>query len=81
MALKTVIKAIIRDINKNASIKLENQNLINKALQIDQSAIIDEEFVYIDNPNNDKGTVKLDNNFQQLGENINKLDNYDFKNE
>ncbi|WP_342218041.1 RecT family recombinase [Spiroplasma endosymbiont of Amphimallon solstitiale] len=80
MALKTVIKAIIRDINKNPSIKLENQNLINKALQVDQSAIIDEEIVYIDNPNTNN-VLENNTNFQQLEENINKLDNLVFKNE
>jgi len=80
MALKTVIKAIIRDINKNPSIKLENQNLINKALQVDQSTIIDEEIVYIDNPNNNN-VIENNTNFQQLEENISKLDNLVFKNE
>ncbi|WJG70386.1 hypothetical protein [Spiroplasma ixodetis] len=80
MSLKTVIKAIIRDINKNPSIKLENQNLINKALQVDQSAIIDEEIVYIDNPNTNN-VIENNTNFQQLEENISKLDNYEFKNE
>ncbi|WP_338987034.1 recombinase RecT [Spiroplasma endosymbiont of Dasysyrphus albostriatus] len=60
MALKTVIKAIIRDINKDPSIKLENQQLLDRAMQIDQSSVINEEEIsYIDNPNNDNQKVKL----------------------
>ena len=51
-----LLNAIIRDINKNQNIKLENQNLINKTLKVDQSVIIDEEIVYIDNPNTNNET-------------------------
>lgn len=60
MALKTVIKAIIRDINKDPSITLENQSLIDRAMQVDQSAVINnDEIIYVDNPKNDNQKVKL----------------------
>ncbi|MCZ6903296.1 MAG: hypothetical protein O7C58_04250 [Rickettsia endosymbiont of Ixodes persulcatus] len=60
MALKTVIKAIIRDINKDPSIKLENQNIVDRAMQIDQAIVLDNETItYADNPNNDNKEIKL----------------------
>lgn len=92
MALKTVIKAIIRDINKDPSIKLENQNIVDRAMQIDQAIVLDNEnIMYVDNPNNDNKEVKLkvieepkeeiNINYEQIQNNIDNLDNMVFSNE
>ena len=62
MCLKTVIKAIIRDIYKDPTVLLTNKNLIDRAMQIDQSVVVNEnEIIYADNPKNDKQTIILNN--------------------
>ncbi|WP_375316900.1 recombinase RecT [Spiroplasma endosymbiont of Virgichneumon dumeticola] len=92
MALKTVIKAIIRDINKDPSIKLENQNIVDRAMQIDQAIVLDNEnIMYVDNPNNDNKEIKLKEieetkeeiniNYEQIQNNIDNLDKLEFSNE
>ncbi len=50
MALKTVVKALIRVINKTPIIVLANQDDINLALQLCQGVVFDEETIaYRDN--------------------------------
>lgn len=81
MALKTVVKAVIRDINKTPNILLNNQNDINKALQIDQASVVDIDTIkYDDNPNNDKEVIKLNNNIVNQQDNNPNNDTDPFEN-
>ncbi|WP_342261677.1 recombinase RecT [Spiroplasma endosymbiont of Notiophilus biguttatus] len=63
MALKTVVKALIREINKTPIIVLNNQDDINLALQLDQSVVIDEETIaYKDNTGDEVKIINSNNN-------------------
>ncbi|WP_395473561.1 recombinase RecT [Spiroplasma endosymbiont of Nomada rufipes] len=63
MALKTVVKALIREINKTPIIVLNNQDDINLALQLDQGVVIDEQtIVYKDNTGEEVKIIDSNNN-------------------
>lgn len=63
MALKTVVKALIREINKTPIIVLNNQDDINLALQLDQGVVIDEETIaYKDNNGDEVKIINTNNN-------------------
>ncbi|WP_174480452.1 RecT family recombinase [Spiroplasma endosymbiont of Danaus chrysippus] len=63
MALKTVVKALIREINKTPIIVLNNQDDINLALQLDQGVVIDEETIaYKDNTGDEVKIINSNNN-------------------
>ncbi|WP_339046278.1 RecT family recombinase [Spiroplasma endosymbiont of Colias croceus] len=67
MALKTVVKALIREINKTPIIVLNNQDDINLALQLDQGVVIDEETIaYKDNTGEE---VKIINSNHEIDNN------------
>lgn len=61
MSLKTVIKSIARDIDKNASIEFNtNSWMLKKALKLDQAVVVNEnEIVYMDNPDTRNNKVTL----------------------
>ncbi|WP_174480721.1 RecT family recombinase [Spiroplasma endosymbiont of Danaus chrysippus] len=62
MALKTVVKALIREINKTPIIVLNNQDDINLALQLDQGVVIDEETIaYKDNTGEEVKIINSNN--------------------
>ncbi|CAB1054337.1 RecT family recombinase [Spiroplasma endosymbiont of Danaus chrysippus] len=63
MALKTLVKALIREINKTPIIVLNNQDDINLALQLDQGVVIDEETIaYKDNTGDEIKIINSNNN-------------------
>ncbi|WP_338974202.1 recombinase RecT [Spiroplasma endosymbiont of Tricholauxania praeusta] len=73
MALKTVLTQLLR---KWGIMSTEMQI----AYESDQAIITENEKIYIDNPNINN-VIENNTNFQQLEENISKLDNLVFKNE
>ncbi|WP_339049425.1 recombinase RecT [Spiroplasma endosymbiont of Colias croceus] len=73
MASKTVLTQLLR---KWGIMSTEMQI----AYENDQAIITETEKIYIDNPNTNN-VIENNTNFQQLEENISKLDNLVFKNE
>ncbi|WP_338986209.1 recombinase RecT [Spiroplasma endosymbiont of Thecophora atra] len=76
MALKTVVKALIREINKTPIIVLNNQDDINLALQLDQGVVIDEETIaYKDNNGDEVKIINSNNNIDNtdLNSTLSKL--------
>ncbi|WJG70451.1 RecT family recombinase [Spiroplasma ixodetis] len=62
MALKTVVKALIREINKTPIIVLNNQDDINLALQLEQGVVINEETIaYKDNTGDEVKIINSNN--------------------
>lgn len=76
MALKTVIKAIIRDIFKDPTLTMKNQIIMDKAMQLDQAVVIDSDTIsYSDNPNSNNESIKLNNNEEDGFENAQEIIN------